>query len=59
MSDWRDNAEVRGIFSVVVTLIWLALRYTPSPPEYASPGLEEGPTAPALRTVPHDPDMPR
>ena len=32
MSDWRDNAEVRGIFSVVVTLIWLALRYTPSLP---------------------------
>jgi hypothetical protein len=36
MSGWRDNAEVRGIFFVLVALIWLALRYTPSPPKYVS-----------------------
>jgi hypothetical protein len=59
MSDWRDNVWVRvGIFLVIIGLIWLALRFTPAPPKYVSPGIEEGTTAPALRTVPHAPDMP-
>jgi hypothetical protein len=58
MSDWRDNAWVRvGIFLVVIALIWLALRYTPSPPKYISPDIGQVTTAPALRTVAHDPEM--
>jgi hypothetical protein len=59
MSDWRDNAWVRvGIFLVVIGLIWLALRFTPAPPKYVSPPyIEQVTTAPALRTVAHDPEM--